>query len=191
MKKILFSIVILSSFTLLSFDIPTGWFIAGNSSDSYNMGVDIGAGRNGKNAATIQSVSKKISGFGTLMQNCLPDKYIGKRIRLSGYLKTQNVEEWAGFWLRIEQANNQRPLAFDNMQERPVKATSDWQKYEIVLDVTEGAANIAYGASLYGIGQIWFDDLTLEIVDNSVPLTGSNDSRALPHNEPINLDFEE
>jgi hypothetical protein len=53
------------------------------------MGVDKGAGQDGKNAATIKSIEKSIKGFGTLMQNCLPGKYAGKRVRMSGFMKSK------------------------------------------------------------------------------------------------------
>ncbi len=169
----------------LSFDIPSGWFKAGDKPDSYEMGIDKGAGQDGKNAATIKSIDKKIIGFGTLMQDCLPDKYLGKRIRMSGYMKSKDVNDWAGFWLRVD-----NELSFDNMQDRPIKGTTDWKKYEIVLDVPKEAVNIAFGALLSGTGQIWFDNITFEIVDNSVAITNGEYNKYMPQKEPTNLDFE-
>jgi len=59
------------------------------------------------------------------------------------------------------------------MDDRPIEGTTDWGKYEIVLDVPEGASKIAFGALLSGVGQIWFDDLLIEIVPGSTPTTGN------------------
>ena len=96
-KRIMTSVLFIAmTVTLLSFDLPTGWFKAGDKPNSYDMGIDKGAGQNGTNAATIKSIDKKIDGFGTLMQNCLPDNYIGKRVRMSGFLKTKDVSDWSG-----------------------------------------------------------------------------------------------
>lgn len=176
---------------LISFEMPAGWFKAGSKSDSYDMGIDKGAGMDGKNAASIKSVDKVIEGYGTLMQSANADKFIGKRIRLSGYIKSQNVSEKAGFWLRIGQANSQSFLAFDNMMDRAVTGTTDWKKHEIVLDVPEGASQISYGALLRGTGQIWFDKLNFEIVDTNVPTTGKKADRVKVKDEPMNLDFED
>ena len=175
---------------LSSYDLPTGWFKAGSSPKSYEMGIDKGAGQNGNNAATIKSIDKKIKGFGTLMQDCLPAQYLGKRIRMKGFLKTKDVTEWCGFWLRIDQAGSDHPLSFDNMNDRLVKGTTEWTKYEIVLDVPLKASNIAFGALLSGTGQIWFDNLSFEIVDNSVPITGKYEYPK-PLGDPVNLDFEQ
>lgn len=147
------------------------------------MQVDFGQGQEGRNALTIKSVEERIDGFGTIMQNFLPEKYLGKRIRLTGYLKTENVKGYAGFWMRVDKEDSKKPLSFDNMSERGIKGTTDWNQYEVVLNVPEGASNIAFGAILKGTGQLWFDKLNIEEVPLSVPVTGK--VRAEP-----NLDFE-
>lgn len=180
---------------LYSFTTPLGWYKAGSSPKSYFMGIDENVGQNGSNAATIKSKDKKIKGFGTLMQNCLPDEYLGKRVRMSGYLKTENVSDWSGFWFRIDAKTSNRSLGFDNMHDgkidRSIKGTTDWTKYEIVLDVPLETSNLAYGALLVGTGQIWFDNITFEIVNESVPTTGEQKEYLTPLKSPANLDFEE
>jgi len=186
-KKTIVSVVILfvTSLALLSYDLPKGWHKAGSQPDKYDMGLDKGAGRNGKTVATIKSISHDITGFGTLMQQSLPDKYLGKRVRMTGYLKSEGVESWAGFWFRVDQAKSTNSLAFDNMYDRAVKGTSGWKKYEIVLDVPANASRLAYGALLDGSGQIWFDNINFEIVSERVPTTGRGTL-----SQPQNLNFE-
>jgi hypothetical protein len=176
---------------LSSFESPKGWFTAGSKPKSYEMGIEKGSGKDGKNAATIKSIDEKIDGFGTLMQQIVPDKYLGKRIRMTGLVKSENVASWAGLWLRIDQAGSQEPLSFDNMGNRPIKGTTGWNTYEIVLNVPTNASLVAYGALLHGTGQIWFDNFTFEIVENTVPTTGSiNGQKPSTQPEPTNLDFE-
>ena len=191
MKKAGFLLVVaLFAQTLLtSYDLPKDWFKAGSKPEKYDMGIDKGAGRGGKNCATIHSNKKKISGFGTLMQTSLPDKYLGHRVRMTGYMKSAEVAGWAGFWLRVDKAGSTKSAAFDNMQDRSVKGTTDWKKYEIVLDVSINASDLAFGALLSGTGQIWFDDLNFEIVDKSVPVTGTGIIKTTE--EPSNLNFAE
>jgi len=190
--KLLKSVLLLgTTLILLSFNVPTGWFNAGSKPQSYEMGIDKGAGQNSKNAATIQSKDTKIDGFGTLMQQCNPDKYLGKRVRMTGFVKSENVATWAGLWLRVDQAGSQQPLSFDNMESRSIKGTTGWKKYEIVLDVPANASLMAYGALLAGTGKIWFDNIAFEIVDKSVQTTDSkNDKNPATLSGPSNLDFE-
>src|ERR1043166_7343562 len=85
----------------MSFDLPAGWNKAGSSADSYDMGIDKGAGQDGKNCATIKSLVADIKGFGSLMQTVLPGSFLIKRIRMSGYMKTKDVADWAGFWVSV------------------------------------------------------------------------------------------
>ena len=190
--KILKTTLLLAvTFALFSFDLPNGWLKAGSKPKSYEMGLDQIDGRQGKNSATIKSIDKNIEGFGTLMQQSKPDKFLGKRIKMTGYLKSENVSDWAGLWLRVDQAGSQQSLSFDNMQDRAIKGTKDWTKYEIILDVPANASMLAFGALLSGNGQIWFDNITFEIVDNSIKPTGSiNGGQSNIQIEPSNLDFE-
>ena len=189
------SILFISIF-LLSFDKPDGWIQMGSKPSSYEMSTDAGTGIDGKTAATIKSVDKKIKGFGTLMQNIAPGDYLGKRLRMTGYMKTLQVKENASFWMRVDGADKTF-LAFDNMidgnNKRPISGTTDWTKYEIILDVPANATNIGFGAQLSGTGQIWFDNIQFEIVDESVPVTGwinNTDSENTQLRKPFNLDFE-
>ena len=176
--------------TFLSFELPSGWFKSGSDPNSYDMRIDKGAGYDGKNAATIQSITPNINGFGTLMQSFAADKYLGKRIRFSGYVKTKDIAEKACFWLRVEKANSQQILSFDNMNNRPIIGTNDWKVYEIVVDVPITASKISYGALVKGTGQIWFDNLNFEIVSNSVALTGKKIEKTEKIIEPFNLNFD-
>jgi|SRR5664279_870005 len=199
-KKFIPALLLIAiSVTLFSFVLPTGWFIAGSKPGSYEMGIDKGSGKDGKNAATIKSIDSAIDGFGTLMQDCLPGKYLGKRIRMTGWLKTKGVSEWSGLWLRIDTKSSIKAAVFDNMHDgkknQSLKGSTDWNKCEIILDVPDNASNIAYGALLVGTGQIWFDKLSFEIVTPDIQTTGierdTQSSTYTSHqSEPVNLDFE-
>lgn len=152
--------------------LPNGWFRAGDKANSYQMLLDASVGRDRKDTFTIKSTEEKIDGFATLMQNTSPEKYAGKRIRMTGMMKSKDVAGWAGFWFRVDQENSTHSLAFDNMQDRAIKGSTEWNKYEVVLDVPTIASNIAFGALLAGTGQVWFDKVVFEEVSKSVPVTG-------------------
>ena len=85
----------------------------------------------------------------------------GKRIRYSGYIKTEGVTGVAGLWWRVDGSSG--VLAFDNMQDRGAKGTTDWKRYEIELPVAADAKNINFGALLIGGGSAWFDGLAVEV----------------------------
>ncbi len=211
LKIVLIAIVLYSSSCSTStksesLGFPSGWLIGWDKSQSYEMGTDRGAGQEGKNSATIKSNEKEIDGFGTLWQNCLPDKYLGKRVKMTGFLKSENVKGWAGLWLRVD--CDTTTASFDNMHDgknnRSIKGTTNWTKCEIILDVPNNSTMFSFGALLYGTGQVWFDNINFEIVDNSVETTGrtfkSTNDNFQPQaslkekgvkTEPFNLSFEE
>lgn len=176
---------------LYAFDVPKGWYKAGSNPEKYEIGIDRGAGMNGTNAATIKSAADRVKGFGTLVQNLKPGDFAGKRLRMAGYIKTQDVNGWGGFWIRIDSENPGTPYVFDNMSNRKIKGTNDWTYCEIVVDVPKAAANIAYGALLSGGGQLWFDNLTFEEVDRSVKPTIPYKKENTPQDQPTNLSFED
>ena len=92
-------------------------------------------------------------------------------------------------WMRIDGANNQQ-LGFDNMRDRTIRGTTDWKKYEIVLDIPSNSKTINYGVLLSGQGKVWFDNMKLGEVDKSVAVTNTTTELKYPK-EPVNLDFEE
>lgn len=142
----------------------------------YEMSLEKNPELLNENILTIKSVISKIEGFGTLMKTTKPDLYSGKTVKMTAYVKSENVKSWAGLWMRVDYYDS-NVLAFDNMEKRPIKGTTDWEKYEIVLFVPAETTSISYGVLLAGTGQIWFKDVKLEIVDDTVPETGINKGR--------------
>jgi len=200
MKKIigvLFVAAIIVTVFLVAYNInqiPSGWFPAGNNPSGsnpseYEMSIDNSVYQNGHSCAYIKSKSPKENEFGTLMQTISAENYLDKRLRLSGYVKSEDIKGWSGIWMRIDAENNQK-LEFDNMQDRAIKGTTDWRKYEIVLDVPSNSKTINYGVLLGGEGKVWFDNFKIEEVDKNVRVTNFMKENNLP-NKPINLDFEE
>jgi hypothetical protein len=186
------AVVITGLALLFSFDTPRGWTKAGSMPGKYFMGIDSAAASEDHKTVCIQSLEDDIKGFGTLMQQIQAGNYLGKRLRLRGNIKSENVTGQAGFWLRIDQLGTSTPLCFDNMQKRPVTGNTGWTEYEIVLDVPSSASVIAFGAMLSGNGRIWFNKLHLEAVNTTVPVTAP--VTAQPYrmaSEPVNLNFEQ
>ena len=149
------------------------WIKRGSDPDKYEMGIDSSIQHDNQRVRTIKAIDSKIQGYGVYRTNFKPSQYLGKRVRMTGYMKTKDVAEWAGFWCRVDPKDtSKQPLAFDNMEDRPVKGTTNWQKYALVLDVPGNASNIVFGALLGKTGQIWFSNPVFEVVDNSVSTTG-------------------
>lgn len=86
----------------------------------------------------------------------------GKRIRYSGYIKTEEITEgFAGLWWRVDGADG--VLGFDNMRHRGPKGTTDWKRYEIEMEVHADVVHINFGVLHPGTGIAWFDALKVEV----------------------------
>ena len=176
-------------------DQPKGW---GGGGDGYELSRNEAEKHAGKASGCVKSTGDAAEGFGTLTQAFAADAYRGKRLRMTAYVKTDGVEGWSGLWMRID-GKEKTGLAFDNMMERPVKGTTDWKKYEVVLDVPEDAEAIFFGYLVAGKGKGCVDDIAFDVVNNDVKTTGleiaPQDRQGEPlkglSKEPKNLDFEE
>jgi len=177
-KNIFFVLVSFMFFCSISYSQNSGdrifineWFKAGSKPDLYEIGKDESVKYNEVPSYYLKSIAEVKEGFGTIMKYIEPGEYIGKRAKLTGIIKSENINNRAGMWMRVDGPDPDKSLQFDNMGDRPIKGTNDWTKYEIVLDVPENSAGIAYGVLISGDGQVWLGNLSFEVVGNDVPST--------------------
>jgi len=168
-------------------NVVRGWFTAGSKPSEFEAGVDAGHAHAGQASAFLKSKQSSVDGFGTLMQSIRAQQYKATRVRLSGFVNSQDVVGWAGLWMRVDQGKD--AIAFDNMQGRPIKGTTNWQRYDVVLDVPSEATGISFGILLAGTGEVWLSGTKFDVVGMDVPVTTTGDNN-LPE-KPVNLDFTE
>ena len=160
---------------------PQGW---GGGGPGYEFSTDEAVKHQGKASGSVKAVGEPENGFGTLTQGIRADKYRGKRVRLTAFVKSAIVDGWAGLWMRVD-GKEKTGIAFDNMMNRAIKGDTDWKACTVVLDVPESAEQIFFGFLLAGKGQAWVDDIQLEVVGNDVPTTGAPTQPADRVGEPV------
>jgi hypothetical protein len=165
--------------------LPSGWYAWGSGRNDYEFGVDDRVYHAGKRSGFTRSI-RPSEGFGALSQIFKADAYRGKRLKMTAFVRTQDVENAAGLWMRVDGPDG-KLLGFDNMSTRPIKGTTGWTKYQIVLDVPESSIDIAFGTLLDGEGEIWCDTFSFEVVDQNTPTTAMDLDYP---GQPVNLDFE-
>lgn len=188
-RNLLRKLISKGEFMVSTNNTPTGWIMTGETPFDYETGLDNRIVHNGTHSAYLRSKNEKARGFATLMQQIKSDQYKGERVRLSAFVKSADIKEAAGLWMRVDHSSGE-VLAFDNMMNRPIKGTNDWNHYSVVLDIPVKSEAIAFGVILNGSGQIWLDKLGFEIVDISIPVTEQSSTEGLSH-EPVNLNFED
>jgi len=144
---------------------PIGW------SGTLGVGTTSTAPRSGRTNAYLANAAQGEPLARVMGQYLRADQYRGKRVRLSGWLRPRSVgaTPYSGLWMRVDGPTTS--LAFDNMANRAVTGNGDWRQVSVVLDVDSAAVAIAFGAQFQGTNMLLVDDLTLEVVDHTVPST--------------------
>jgi len=91
--------------------------------------------------------------------------------------------------MRVDKGTGAAPLAFDNMQNRPITGTVDRKNYAVVLDVPAGATGIFFGLMVDGSDSVWMSDVKVEAVGTDFPTTAMGTAGPRPDG-PTNLNFE-
>ena len=174
-----------------SFATEGGGIPRDQDAGGFATGVDREVAHCGQASVSIRSIVAEPKHFRAVTQLIKADAYRGKRVRLAGYLKTRDVRGgWAGVWLRVDGPDAQL-IALDNMAAQRLTGTTDWSRHAVVLDVPAGAVRLAFGALLHGTGQVWTDDVTLDVVDPKEVTVTSKGAEPITHAErAANLDFE-
>jgi hypothetical protein len=144
--------------TAQTYDPLKHWFAAGDNPHQYTMET-----KDGVNMVKYTS-SEAPKGFGTYMNWRTPGEFAGKRLKMTAMIRTENVEDWAGMWCRVDGEKKNEVLDFDNMHDRPIKGTTDWKQYEIITNVPKHANGIAYGVMVNGKGAAYFKDINFEVI---------------------------
>ncbi|HXV64456.1 MAG TPA: S41 family peptidase [Vicinamibacteria bacterium] len=121
--------------------------------------------RTGSGAARLERDAESASAFSTITK-LLPIDFSGEWLELRGFLRTENVSDFAGLWMREDGPSG--PLQFDNMQNRAVQGTTDWTGYAIRLPLDPKARQLLFGVLVVGEGKVWADDLELLVDDEPI-----------------------
>jgi eukaryotic-like serine/threonine-protein kinase len=170
-----------------------GWLFNVEIPGEFEFVVDPEVTHAGHASGSLRSLVSRPNGFSVVMRTASAASYLGKRVRLSGFVKARDVRDWSGLWMRVDGPNG--ASAFDNMQDNVIDGTRDWTRYAVVLDVAADARDIAFGLLLAGAGHVWVEGMKLEIVGGEVPVTDrvKKEQPAPPASSlpgpPENLDF--
>lgn len=116
--------------------------------------------------------------LGVANQSMAADSLAGKRVRLSGHIKTDSLQGgYAGLWMRADGTDGM--LSLENMSGRGVTGTTSWTRYEVEMAVPKEAKRLYFGALMpQASGTAWFDALKLEVLQSKDFSPPSEEARA-------------
>lgn len=144
----------------LNFETPTG----GDAPAGWGGGpvgtifIDRSIVHGGQQAVRLERTHDDSNHFSTITKS-IPIEFSGTTLEFRGFIRTENVTEFAGLWMRED--GDSGMLQFDNMQSRQLKGTTPWTEYSIKLLFDPNAKQLVFGVLMAGTGKAWADDLQL------------------------------
>ncbi|MEW5740613.1 MAG: hypothetical protein AB1938_16915 [Myxococcota bacterium] len=147
-----------------------GWALTGSKPDAYEIRCDDVFTDCAIPILRTRALASEPYGMGSLTHSEGAQPWRGARVELKAELRTGRVDGWAGLWMRIDGPDG-KVLAFDNMQNRPLRGTTSFQWYSVVLDVPADAERISFGVMLHGPGAVFIRELHFDAADTEVTST--------------------
>lgn len=144
-----------------------GWEISGNARTRYCVTEDPAVTRAGHPTLRLAPTSES-GGYATFMRLVDAEPLVGKRIRITAFLRTEGASGRANIWARVTGRTAPRNPALQSDVAITLPADSDWQRHELLVDV-EPAHQLHHGVGLDGPGRLWIDEPTLEVVGDIPP----------------------
>ena len=137
---------------------PWYWFSNGTG---YEFTLDTATFQSGSQSLHIRSASAPATGLGVASQVFPIEGVRGKHVRVSGWIKTNNVNGYAAIWWRVDGTSGY--ISLDNMSQTGPRGTTDWTPYSFERDVSGDGVDVVFGVFLAGTGEAWFDNLQVQI----------------------------
>jgi hypothetical protein len=143
-----------------------GWAMTGTRTEAYEIRCDAVFTDCEIPILRTRTLSSEPFGMGSITHSESAVPWRDQRLEVSAELKAGGIDGWAGVWMRIDDANG-KVLAFDNMQNRPVRGTTGFAWYSVVLDVPAEAARVTFGVVLHGPGAVFVRELSFQSIGGS------------------------
>ena len=147
--------------------MPDGWSDSQGNVDRvstlYSFDVESREEGAGEQCVRMHRVNASKEEFGSLMQRWPAHTLAGRAIRIEADIRTEDVDNMAGLWLRID--GDKSMLFFDNMADRPIQGTTPWKTYSLETEVPTKAKWLNYGFLLSGNGTLWAADVRVSASD--------------------------
>jgi RNA polymerase sigma factor (sigma-70 family) len=118
-------------------------------------------------AGPANASGKSWTWFGHDIRYPESERYAGHTVRLSGWIKTENVSNHVQPQIRplsgLMQRDSKR-LANDSMvQDKSIRGTLNWTPFSLTCDIPKNTGHIETSFIFWGSGKVWIDTNSLEL----------------------------
>ncbi len=152
------------------------WRQAITTSQDYPMTTDLANGHDGSPSLCFtysgpaNAAGKKWTWYGHSIRYPESEQYAGHTVRMSGWIKTENVSNHVQPQIRplsgLMQRDSKR-LANDSMvHDKSIRGTMNWTPFSVTCDIPKDTGHIETSFIFWGGGKVWIDtnSLALDIV---------------------------
>jgi RNA polymerase sigma factor (sigma-70 family) len=133
------------------------WHLWSPESPKYSAVLDSNIRHNGHPTMCVSSSTAGKTWAAYDHNDRLPEKYLGHKIRMKLWMKSEGVTGTSGPWIRVLGANFQQIGDEGQRPHRPIKGTTDWKQYIAIADVPPETQCLTSGLVMNGKGKIWID----------------------------------
>ncbi len=127
-----------------------------------------------KGKYSMHIVKRNIDGYGSFAQE-IPFKSIAlKKYKIIGAVRTKNVKEkYAGVFVKVTDKDG-NVICRQDMGALKINNTKDWNIYTAEFYTDETAVKIKVAGLMYGSGEAWFDNFSIEEIPLSSKILSPN-----------------
>lgn len=143
--------------------VPQMWYL--QDPGKYDIYLDSIVKYEGKYSLKMEVPTQYADGYAYASLSLPLDWLKGKTVVLKGMIRTRGITKgYAGLWIRADGKDAMAELGYEDMEDRGIKGTTDWQKVSVSLaEVDTSAVKVVIGVNIEGPGIAWFDNLEVWI----------------------------
>ena len=154
------------------------------SNKGYKVTADSLVRHSGRRSLRMELLDTTGASRFACVSSTVPAVYEGKQIELRAWVKIENVSEFMGLMLRIDNEDND-VLAFENLQQKRINGSKDWALYSVKLKLPKDAVTIFAGPILAGTGKLWIDDVRILIDGKDLSIAKQKTNYVAPERSPF------
>ena len=148
------------------------WRQSFTSAGDYPMTTDLANTHDGNPsicfayAGPDHASAKSFAWFGHTIRYPENERYAGHTVRLSGWIKTENVSNHVQPQIRPLSGliMHYKRLANDSMvQDKSIRGTLNWTPFSLTCDIPKNTGHIETSFIFWGSGKVWIDTNSLEL----------------------------
>lgn len=150
-------------------NLPLDWNWIGWLKPEVNFALDPQIKHSGKYSASIsiKKMTPRLKKFGppNWMQEIAKDVPVGKKIKMTGFIKTKNVKGVAPIGIQCWNIKTNKMIKFGTTQlSQPISGTTNWKKVTVEMDVPKETDKMRILCMLSGTGKVWFDEVKIIVL---------------------------